>query len=482
MYKKADGWVKHLDFIVLDMFSLILAYVLGYALCGFGWNPFESMLYRRGILYLILANGIVLFLFETLKNVLKFDALYDLKKTLKHAVLVTGLAVLYLFLLKEGKYYSRSMLMYTMLIYTVLTFSLREVRKRILYKKMENGDKSALLIVTNDDMAESVLHNIEEQNYAQYKIVGIALIDSSRVGETVCDVPIVADSESLSSYVCNEWIDEILIVTSGDKPYSKELVNSLVETGVTLHFNLIKVPNISGKKQFVEKVGAYTVLTTSMNYASARELFLKRLMDIAVGLVGCIATGIAFLFVAPAIYISSPGPIFFSQERVGQNGKKFKIYKFRSMYMDAEKRRDQLMKDNKLGDGKMFKLDFDPRVIGNKILPDGTHKTGVGEFIRKTSLDEFPQFFNVLKGDMSVVGTRPPLVGEVRLYEPRHHARLAIKPGITGMWQVSGRSDITDFEQVVRLDKQYINEWSLGLDLKILFKTFLVVLRKDGSV
>ena len=150
--------------------------------------------------------------------------------------------------------------------------------------------------------------------------------------------------------------------------------------------------------------------------------------------------------------------------------------------MDAEKRRDQLMKDNKLGDGKMFKLDFDPRVIGNKILPDGTHRTGVGEFIRKTSLDEFPQFFNVLKGDMSVVGTRPPLVGEVRLYEPRHHARLAIKPGITGMWQVSGRSDITDFEQVVRLDKQYINEWSLGLDLKILFKTFLVVLRKDGSV
>ncbi len=482
MYKKSDGWVKHLDFIALDMFSLILAYVLGYALCGFGFNPFESMLYRRGILYLVLANGIVLFLFETLKNVLKYDAIYNLKKTIKHVVLVTGLAILYLFLLKEGKYYSRPMLMYTMAIYAVLTFSLREARKCFLHKKMENGEKSALLIVTNDDMAESVLHNVEEQNYARYKIAGIAIIDRNRVGETVCDVPIVADSDSLLSYVCNEWIDEVLIATSGDKPYSKELVNSLVETGVTLHFNLIQVPNISGKKQFVEKVGAYTVLTTSMNYASARELFLKRLMDIAVGLVGCMATGIVFLFVAPAIYISSPGPIFFSQERVGQNGKKFKIYKFRSMYMDAEKRRDQLMKDNKLGDGKMFKLDFDPRVIGNKILPDGTHKTGVGEFIRKTSLDEFPQFFNVLKGDMSVVGTRPPLVGEVRLYEPRHHARLAIKPGITGMWQVSGRSDITDFEQVVRLDKQYINEWSLGLDLKILFKTFLVVLRKDGSV
>ena len=118
--------------------------------------------------------------------------------------------------------------------------------------------------------------------------------------------------------------------------------------------------------------------------------------------------------------------------------------------MDAEARKAELMKENKLGDGKMFKMDFDPRVIGNKVLPDGSHKTGVGDFIRRTSLDEFPQFFNVLKGDMSIVGTRPPLISETNLYEPHHKVRLAIKPGITGMWQVSGRSDITDFEEVVR--------------------------------
>ena len=142
----------------------------------------------------------------------------------------------------------------------------------------------------------------------------------------------------------------------------------------------------------------------------------------------------------------------------------------------------ELMKDNKLGDGKMFKLDFDPRVIGNKTLPDGTHKRGIGDFIRRTSLDEFPQFFNVLRGDMSIVGTRPPLISETNLYELHHRARLAIKPGITGMWQVSGRSDITDFEEVVRLDKEYITNWNMGLDIKILFKTILVVLKKDGSM
>ena len=131
---------------------------------------------------------------------------------------------------------------------------------------------------------------------------------------------------------------------------------------------------------------------------------------------------------------------------------------------------------------KMFKLDFDPRVIGNKIFPDGTKKTGIGNFIRVTSLDEFPQFFNVLKGDMSIVGTRPPLPNEWEAYELHHRARLAIKPGITGMWQVSGRSEITDFEEVVKLDTKYINEWSLGLDIKILFKTVMVVLKKEGSM
>ena len=201
-------------------------------------------------------------------------------------------------------------------------------------------------------------------------------------------------------------------------------------------------------------------------------------MDICGGLVGCILTGIIFLFVAPAIYIKSPGPIFFSQYRVGKNGRKFKIYKFRSMYMDAEERKKELMKQNRVSDGLMFKMENDPRVIGSEKGPG----KGIGNFIRKTSLDEFPQFFIVLKGDMSLIGTRPPTVDEWEKYELHHRARLAIKPGLTGMWQVSGRSDITDFEEVVRLDKEYITNWNIGLDIKILFKTVMVVLRKDGSM
>ena len=130
----------------------------------------------------------------------------------------------------------------------------------------------------------------------------------------------------------------------------------------------------------------------------------------------------------------------------------------------------------------MFKLEFDPRIIGNKKLADGTTKEGIGSFLRKSSLDEFPQFFNILKGDMSLVGTRPPTMDEWEKYELHHRARLAIKPGLTGMWQVSGRSEITDFEEVVKLDTKYISEWNLKLDIKILVKTFLVVFGKKGAM
>lgn len=164
------------------------------------------------------------------------------------------------------------------------------------------------------------------------------------------------------------------------------------------------------------------------------------------------------------------------------NGKRFRIYKFRSMYMDAEERKKELMEKNQVSDGMMFKMEADPRIIGCKVLPDGTVKKGLGNFIRDWSIDEFPQFFNVLKGDMSLVGTRPPTLDEWERYEPHHRARLAVRPGITGLWQVSGRSKITDFEEVVKLDTKYITEWSMGLDLRILLRTVKVVFRRDGAM
>ena len=483
MYRKdTDGWLKHWDFILLDMICLQLAFVLAYGLSGYGFNPYQTMIYRNMSIYIEVADIAVLFLLGTLRNVLKRGYYREFLITAYQSIVMGAVSVLYLFLIQQGQMYSRLVMILTFLLYTLLAYITRILWKKFLQSRRKEVGNHSLLIVTTEKMAARVIRNVQEQNYSRYMISGVVLLDCNLTGQKVAGIQVVASEENAAEYVCREWIDEVLVVTPEEIPYPDKLLEQFAETGVTVHLNLVKINSESGKRQFVEKIGNYTVLTTSINYASSRQLFLKRLMDIAGGLVGCIFTAILFIFVAPAIYIASPGPIFFSQERVGKNGKKFKMYKFRSMYMDAEERKAELMKDNKLGDGKMFKLDFDPRVIGNKVLPDGTRKTGIGDFIRRTSIDEFPQFFNVLKGDMSIVGTRPPLISETNLYELHHRARLAIKPGITGMWQVSGRSDITDFEEVVRLDKEYIENWDIGLDLKILLKTVMVVIRKNGSV
>ena len=301
--------------------------------------------------------------------------------------------------------------------------------------------------------------------------------DSGRGG-----IPVVACRDDIVDAVCRRWVDEALIVLRQGAPHPGDLVADLAGMGVVVHTGLFRSGEESGMKQFVGHVGDYDGADCQHQLRHAAAAVAKRAMDIAGGVAGCIATGILFLVLAPVMLAVSPGPVFFMQERIGRNGKRFKIYKFRSMYMDAEERKKELMERNRVGGGLMFKMEADPRIIGCKVMPDGTVKKGFGNFIRDHSLDEFPQFFNVLKGDMSLVGTRPPTPDEWERYEPHHRARMAVRPGITGLWQVSGRSSITDFEEVVRLDTKYITEWSMGLDLRILFRTVGAVLRSDGAM
>ena len=414
MYRKnANGWLKHIDFIILDMICLQIAFVLAYFVKNGNIHLYNDFLYRNMAIILEVADLMVLLIFSTLKGVLKRGHYQEFVKTLKHSFIVCLLAVLYLFTVQKGVFFSRFILFLTIGIYLILTYIVRELWKRNIKQGVNSGKRRKLLIVTSSTIADKVIENVEKNNYSRYDIVGFALLDKDLIGNQINNVSVVANNETVGMYACKEWVDEVLIVLPKEIAYPNTLIEQLTLAGITVHMNLAKVVNSPGKKQFVEKIGDYTVLTTSINYASLNELFLKRVFDIICGLLGCVLTLIITIFIGPIIYFASPGPIFFSQERVGKNGKKFKMYKFRSMYLDAEERKAELMKDNKLGDGKMFKIDFDPRVIGNKVMSDGSHKTGIGEFIRKTSLDEFPQFFNVLKGDMSIVGVRD-IIGTTR--------------------------------------------------------------------
>ncbi|MBD2776612.1 exopolysaccharide biosynthesis polyprenyl glycosylphosphotransferase [Iningainema tapete] len=196
--------------------------------------------------------------------------------------------------------------------------------------------------------------------------------------------------------------------------------------------------------------------------------WMKRFIDIIGAVVGLIITAVLFIPITVAIKLDDPGPIFFAQTRCGWMGKRFRIWKFRSMYKDAEARKAELEKQNQ-AQGAFFKIDHDPRV------------TQVGRFLRRTSLDELPQFWNVLKGEMSLVGTRPPTPDEVERYEVPEWQRLDVKPGMTGEWQVNGRSSVRKFEDVIRLDLQYQKNWSLLYDIKLIFRTVAILFNKNSG-
>ena len=476
MYKKANlGWLKHWDFMILDLVCLQVAFISAYFIRHGVHLAYENKLYRNMAFVLFLIQVCVTFFGESFKNVLKRGYYKEFTATFKHVCQIILIAVFYLFATQTGEGYSRITLVLTGIIYMVISYIARILWKKYLKTKgvVGKGNRS-LLIITSEEMMDTVIDTIRNNNYEGFQIKGISLLDADRVGERINDVPVVATMDNVEEYVCREWVDEVFLNLPKEIPLPRDLINHFIEMGITVHLKLIEMAKLEGEVQRVERLGSYTVLTSSINMASWKQALYKRAMDIAGGLIGCIITGILYLIVAPCIYIKSPGPVFFSQIRVGKNGKRFKLYKFRSMYMDAEKRKKELMAQNRVKDGMMFKLDHDPRIIGGD--------KGIGGFIRKYSIDEFPQFWNVLKGDMSLVGTRPPTIDEWDKYELHHRVRLAIKPGITGMWQVSGRSDITDFEEVVRLDKEYITKWSLGLDVKIVMRTVGVVFGKSGAM
>ncbi len=471
MHKKENNsWLKHIDFVILDILCLQLAFILAYEIRVAKGIPYLNPLYENMAFVLVIFQLLVSFLGESFSGVLRRGFLIEMKCMIEHEICVMLLAVLYLFMSQQGVMYSRGAFTIMCTLYFFIAYAARIGWKKVIRsRKFAEGEKRSILIITTDAEAANVVKALRGDSYGTYHLAGVALLDKNKTGSMIQRVPVVAGADDVTAYIHKNWVDEVFFALPEHVDIPKKIMKDCNRMGVVTHVQLAAL-NELGKNQVVEEIAGYMVLSSSINIVSSWQLLVKRLMDIAGGLVGCIFTGIIYIFIAPIMKVKSPGPVFFSQVRMGKNGKPFKIYKFRSMYMDAEERKKELMEKNNIKDGLMFKMDDDPRII-----------KGIGHFIRKTSLDEFPQFWNILKGDMSLVGTRPPTMDEWDKYELHHRRRLAIKPGLTGMWQVSGRSEITDFEEVVELDTKYIEQWSIGLDIKILFKTVTVVFTGSGA-
>ena len=392
----------------------------------------------------------------------------ELKEVIKKYILFACIIAIYELLRRKEELFPRGVYVIMFVLVIVSVYICRLIIKRVLINHNKSGNAIRLIAITTKERAERNSSLREDTADWMRRLDSFAIVDQDMTGQEIGGIPVVASAETVMTYIRRGVADEVYIDIGYDSvEHLRPMILELEDMGVTVHIKIDIMDAFSDFDVAFGKLGDSVVATFAHRLYAYKKLFIKRCADIVGSIIGIIIMSICMIFVAPAIKLDSPGPIFFKQKRVGKGGRFFYIYKFRSMYVDAEERKKELAAENEM-QGLMFKVTDDTRI------------TKVGKFLRKTSIDELPQFINVLKGDMSLVGTRPPTIDEFKQYAGHHKRRLTMKPGITGMWQAYGRNTVTDFEDVVKMDLQYIDNWSLSLDIKILFKTVFTVLKETG--
>ena len=446
---------------VVDMVCIIVSYVIATQIRFAQSRDFgNKTLHYMVMVVMLLFCTVYNFFMDWNRSILKRGAFREFVEIAKFDATMIIVSLVFVFFAQWAWILSRSVILNFAWINLVLMNIAHALYKKFA-RHFFSGEKqqTKVLVVCRKEVEDETISRLNRELGLSYQVVGGVSVHEGMRGE---------EFRKITEQLTQIAFDEVFFNTPGlSMTDVAPLIQGFQEMGVVCHYNIV-LPDVGAATTAVETFGGSTVITYSKTIVSYKKLLIKRFWDIVGGIVGLALTGIITIFLAPAIKIDSKGPVFFSQTRVGKNGRRFKIYKFRSMYTDAEDRLKDLMSQNEV-QGLMFKMENDPRV------------TKVGKFIRRTSLDEFPQFWNVLKGDMSLVGTRPPTEKEFEQYNEHYRRRLSMTPGLTGMWQVSGRSDITDFDEVVKLDLSYIDHWSLSLDFKILLKTVAVVFRHKGA-
>lgn len=456
--------------MLVDLLLINAAFFLAYTLCREfygGIGPLRDYLW---ILVLIVPVWFYLMHKYRLHASIRRLSLANIVSRLFYIHFFGGLLVAAVIYLYHGYHLHRSFY----LAFLGCSFGLFLLEKVLLRRGLgiirKRGRNSRNLLIIGCGAKAVHFHDmIEDHDDWGLKVIGFIPDDESADAEGVAGHRILGRLDSLIEICKAHPVDEVVFCLSKEfVDKAEEYVQELEELGITVRLVLDFYEMTRSKREIGYFHDEIPILTFHSKSLDAQQLFLKRFLDVAGACCGLLALAVMFPFIAVIIKRDSPGPLFFGQQRVGENGRIFTCWKFRSMYIDAEERKKELMAQNEMS-GAIFKIKNDPRI------------TRVGRFLRKTSLDEFPQFWNVLKGEMSLVGTRPPTPQEVNEYENWHRRRISIRPGITGMWQTSGRNQISDFDEIVRLDLLYIDNWNLLLDLKILLKTVRAVFLGSGS-
>ncbi len=450
--------------MITDAVCIAVANWLAYLLVYGHWPNLSETggeWFMISVLIVVLLNNVVLGRMRLYSDQ-RPDSYWLLGWTILKAILIDYITLIMIFFVIIQQKYPRELAIYSIsLSYCLLVLERFSVSFYIDRTSKDSFKARHLLIVGEKDRAKLVEEALSKQLSWGHQVVG-----NLEVGKKNGDPN--GKINKLPSLLKEEEIDEVVFAMDADPSIRLgKYIDICRKMGITTRI----VPALWDPKKMpirVEECQGIPFITVHANNFSVSGILYKRILDIIGGLIGTFIFVLIYPFVGIAIKLDSPGPVLFKQKRVGQNGRTFMLLKFRSMYVDAEERKKELMHKNTMN-GPMFKLEDDPRI------------TRVGRFLRKTSIDEIPQFWNVLKGEMSLVGTRPPTPDEVKSYYLWHHRRISAKPGITGLWQISGRNKIRDFNKVVELDCQYLDNWRFMDDIKIILKTIVVVLKRKGA-
>ena len=456
--------------MIVDLMVMALAFSLAYIVANHFYIPLRPP--QRYLWAALVVAGVWLVLLRKagLYESLRSLSLSEIFVRLFKVSLLGGMIVAAVIFFVDRDTYSRSLyllfVLFSTLFLVVAKFSIRGL---LGYMRRQGYNTRNILIVGTQEMSRRLHELITAHSDWGMKIQGFVQASSLPLHKDILGHEVFGHVDQLVEICKEKTPDEVIFCLPKNLHVETEnYVMVLEEMGITTRVVLNNYKTSFMKREFSLFHQELPIITFHTKCFDSLQLFLKRILDIVGACVGLTIFGLFFPLVALAIKLDSKGPVFFGQPRLGENAKMFKCWKLRTMGVDAEAKKKALMQQNEMK-GAMFKMDNDPRI------------TRVGHFLRKTSLDEFPQFWNVLCGEMSLVGTRPPTPDEVAQYENWHRRRICIKPGITGLWQVSGRSSIKDFDEIVRLDLQYIDNWSLWLDIKLLMKTFLVVFARRGA-
>lgn len=455
---------KNIVQLFLDIIFIIGSFFAAYYITA-PLVAIKPIKYYVWILVLYIPIFVYTMSFLQMYNKTTFNYLDRILKNVLISVVVATILVITLTLCLKDAYFCK----YMYLCLVLLTISTIVTERYIFYftvRRKSISTSSTKVIIVG---VQSVIDKFEY--YLHKTGITMDITGYIQVSEKwpIKQKNYLGNINDLERILKNSIVDEVIFALP--KEYIDEMEKYVMiceKMGVTARM-VLNLYDLKVSKIYLTSIGTLPMLTFHTVCLNEYQMFIKRCVDIVGAIVGLVLTGILSIFIVPAILLTSPGPVIFSQPRVGLHGRVFKIYKFRSMYIDAEERKKELLKQNGFNGDYMFKIADDPRI------------TKIGHFLRKSSLDELPQFINVLLGDMSLVGTRPPTLDEVNKYKLHHYRRISIKPGITGLWQVSGRSQIKDFDEVVNLDTTYIDKWSVGLDVKIMLKTLLVVFKHRGA-